>query len=468
MDSSHHRISPEGILHSAVAEVAETAGVVATAIGDIAGGVGDLSQRIGEEVSSLQTMQGQAAEVTRGIGAVRQAAADAAALTSTARCEAEGSIATLERADHTMRGLAEVVEGVRADAALLSDALKQIDSVASSIAVIAAQTRLLALNATIEAARAGEAGRGFAVVAGEVKALSASTSDATDQIQTTIAGLYEAAGGILSRAEEGLDKAVSARREAGALGDVMQRTRTVMAQINDMTIAIQGEASAIDQHAQQFLTGLSGTSAALVRSSDNLVSVSDLVGTVVERAEELIAIPIRAGIETVDTRMVEQVQHDAARIAALFEHAIAEGEISEADLFDRTYTPIPGTDPQQVMAKFTALTDRLLPAIQEPALEVDERVVFCAAVDINGYLPTHNLKFSKPHGADPIWNTANGRNRRIFNDRVGLRAGQNTKPFLLQSYRRDMGGIFVAMKDASAPIFVQGRHWGGLRLAYKA
>ena len=65
-------------------------------------------------------------------------------------------------------------------------------------------------------------------------------------------------------------------------------------------------------------------------------------------------------------------------------------------------------------------------------------------------------------------NTANGRNRRIFNDRVGLRAGQNTKPFLLQSYRRDMGGIFVAMKDASAPIFVQGRHWGGLRLAYKA
>ena len=36
-------------------------------------------------------------------------------------------------------------------------------------------------------------------------------------------------------------------------------------------------------------------------------------------------------------------------------------------------------------------------------------------------------------------------------------------------YRHDMGGgEFVLMKDVSAPIFVDGRHWGGLRLAYRA
>ena len=39
---------------------------------------------------------------------------------------------------------------------------------------------------------------------------------------------------------------------------------------------------------------------------------------------------------------------------------------------------------------------------------------------------------------------------------------------MLQTYRRDMGGgQFVMLKEASAPIMVQGRHWGGLRLAYK-
>jgi hypothetical protein len=69
---------------------------------------------------------------------------------------------------------------------------------------------------------------------------------------------------------------------------------------------------------------------------------------------------------------------------------------------------------------------------------------------------------------DVAWNTANCRNRRLFNDRVGLAAGRSTKKFLLQSYRRDMGGgRFVAMKDVSAPITVAGRHWGGRRIAYK-
>jgi methyl-accepting chemotaxis protein len=101
-------------------------------------------------------------------------------------------------------------------------------------------------------------------------------------------------------------------------------------------------------------------------------------------------------------------------------------------------------------------------------LDLDPRIVFCAAVDRNGYLPTHNRKFSHPQTDDPVWNAAHCRNRRIFDDRVGLKAGRSTAPFLLQVYRRDMGGgQSVLMKDLSAPITVGGRHWGGLRLAYR-
>jgi methyl-accepting chemotaxis protein len=45
----------------------------------------------------------------------------------------------------------------------------------------------------------------------------------------------------------------------------------------------------------------------------------------------------------------------------------------------------------------------------------------------------------------------------------------NTQPFLLQTYRRDLGGgKFTLMKDVSAPIMVQGRRWGGLRVCYRA
>jgi methyl-accepting chemotaxis protein len=37
-------------------------------------------------------------------------------------------------------------------------------------------------------------------------------------------------------------------------------------------------------------------------------------------------------------------------------------------------------------------------------------------------------------------------------------------PYLLQTYRRDTGEI---MHDMSAPIYVQGRHWGGFRIGYR-
>jgi methyl-accepting chemotaxis protein len=120
------------------------------------------------------------------------------------------------------------------------------------------------------------------------------------------------------------------------------------------------------------------------------------------------------------------------------------------------------------LTRFTEFTDRNLPPVQEAIAQLSPLVVFCAAVDRNGYLPTHNLKFSKPQGRNPEWNAANCRNRRIFNDNTGLNAGRNKKPFLLQTYRRDMGsGRYVLMKDLSAPITIKGRHWGGLRLAYK-
>jgi methyl-accepting chemotaxis protein len=124
----------------------------------------------------------------------------------------------------------------------------------------------------------------------------------------------------------------------------------------------------------------------------------------------------------------------------------------------------------QHRTKFLALTDKYFTEIQEEILGRNSEIVFCAAIDRNGYLPTHNKKFSLPQKAgDVAWNAANCRNRRIFNDKVGLKSGKNQGEPLVQAYRRDMGnGNYVMMKDISAPIFVVGRHWGGLRIGIKA
>ncbi|MBB5758514.1 methyl-accepting chemotaxis protein [Methylorubrum rhodinum] len=158
----------------------------------------------------------------------------------------------------------------------------------------------------------------------------------------------------------------------------------------------------------------------------------------------------------------------AAEIAAAFEGAIRDGDLTEEALFDVAYQPVPGTDPQQHLTAAVPALERLLPPIQERLLRLDERLVFCVAVDHNGYLPVHNRKYSQPQRpGDRTWNDANSRSRRIFDDRAGLMAARNVEPFLVQSYARELGGRTVMMQEVDSPIRIAGRHWGGLRMAYR-
>ncbi|MCW2249412.1 methyl-accepting chemotaxis protein [Azospirillum fermentarium] len=170
-----------------------------------------------------------------------------------------------------------------------------------------------------------------------------------------------------------------------------------------------------------------------------------------------------------DKEMGALCQDAAGRITQAFTAAIRSGRISKAALFDQRYQEIAGSNPKQFTTAFTTLADALLPPIQEEVLTRAQGVILCAAVDRNGYLPTHNRIYSKPQGSDPVWNAANCRNRRIFNDRAGMLAAHNRLPIFHHTYDRDMGGgQVVFLKEVDCPIMIDGDHWGGLRLAYKA
>ena len=166
---------------------------------------------------------------------------------------------------------------------------------------------------------------------------------------------------------------------------------------------------------------------------------------------------------------VELALRGASQISAAIEDLVARRVLSAADVFDNTYVPIEGTNPAQFRTRFLDAFDKVLPGIQEPLAASDRRMAFCAAVDRNGYLPVHNLIYSQPQRpGDVAWNTANSRNRRIFDDRAGLAAARNVRPYLIQSYPRDMGnGNIIMMREIDVPIRVLGRHWGALRTSYK-
>ncbi|MFZ5733207.1 MAG: methyl-accepting chemotaxis protein [Pseudomonadota bacterium] len=174
-------------------------------------------------------------------------------------------------------------------------------------------------------------------------------------------------------------------------------------------------------------------------------------------------------IQDSNTEDVMQAMEAGEALNRIFNDAVARGDITIDDLFDETYVEIEGTNPVQYRTKFLDWADRALPALQEAFAAKNTRVAFASCIDRNGYLPVHNKMYSHPQRpGDVAWNTANSRNRRIFNDAAGLAAGRNTRAYLVQTYARDMGnGQKVMMREIDVPISVGGRHWGGLRTAYR-
>ena len=170
-----------------------------------------------------------------------------------------------------------------------------------------------------------------------------------------------------------------------------------------------------------------------------------------------------------NTGFVARAMEAGVALTRIFEDGVAGRAISIDDMFDSDYVEIPGTNPPQHRTRILEWADRALPPFQEAFLAKDPRMAFCVMIDRNGYLPVHNKIYSHPQRpGDTAFNTANSRNRRIFNDPAGLAAGRNQRPYLIQSYARDMGGgLTVMMREIDVPIRVRGRHWGGFRTAYK-
>jgi methyl-accepting chemotaxis protein len=424
-------------------------------------GIDDVVVAAEQMIATNQSIATTAAKAQDSALTVKAGMADATSAIRHALGSARDNVATLAQATNSF-------------SAILGDATSTVQKVSESseaINAIAREIQLIAVNAGVEAARSGAAGRGFAVIANAVKDLAEQTRAATAETVRQLGALSQVIDRLAGESRESAAKAREATAENEAIdrhleafdgfgravnrlvGDIEQIARPV-----DENIRVCGNVISELEHLAEGMKTARQDFGETARRIDGLVDASqDLVGFIAEKA-----------VNTRNGALVTLAMETAGTITRMFEQAVDRGEIGLADLFDDDYRPIPGTDPQQVMTRFVSLTDRLLPAVQEPILSVDPRIAFCAAVDRNGYLPTHNKKFSRPQGHDPVWNAANSRNRRIFNDRTGLAAGRNTKPSLVQTYRRDMGGgQFVLMKDISAPIRVKGRHWGGFRIGVK-
>jgi methyl-accepting chemotaxis protein len=152
-------------------------------------------------------------------------------------------------------------------------------------------------------------------------------------------------------------------------------------------------------------------------------------------------------------------------ISAVIEGWLQSGTVTQERLFSYLYYPISDTEPTKYTTDYDTFADRDFPAVLEKYFSKSNTVLYAVAMDRNGYVPTHNRQYSQPLTGNRAVDLVNNRTKRMYGDQIGFKAARNTKPYLIQMYARDTG---ESAADVSVPVMVKGRHWGCVRIGFRA
>jgi len=284
-------------LNTAVAQLGETLGAVATSSGSIDDGsreisvsADDLSKRTEQQAASLEETAAALDEITANVANSTKRADEARAVAGEANRSAQQS--------------GEIVAGAIEAMKRIEHSSGQISNIIGVIDEIAFQTNLLALNAGVEAARAGEAGKGFAVVAQEVRELAQRSAQAAREIKELIRkSSTEVEGGVRLVQDTGASlQAISVH-----VGTINQHMDAIAISAREQSVGLSEVNTAVNQMDQ-----VTQRNAAMVEET-NAASAS-LANEAVRLREQIsrFALPNVSGV-TRDLRAVHRQMETAAR-----------------------------------------------------------------------------------------------------------------------------------------------------------
>lgn len=453
---------------SAVMKVAKLSGDLGIRTLDLQADISELAERVTQQARTIEAISGAAAQLSQDGERVSLAGQDAREKAVAARAIIDDSGRQLSTANGNFVDLIEQVSRIHARLDGFGEALKTVAHVTSVISGIASQTNLLALNATIEAARAGDAGRGFAVVAAEVKKLAQETGTATQTIEQSITALTSEAGGMLDSIMRGAQTARTAQSDTRNIEALVERLAALMLDLSSNSEGVAQRIGSMVGSAGEIRTGLAALAST---SSDNAGGLQRLSGRITSASEDtnlLLQYLAESGVDIPDSPYIRFSLESAEAVARSIEQAIAEGRISESEVFSEHYAPILGTNPVQYSHPIQPVMLAAARARQEVA-RTYPGLFGMTFTDRNAYGALAMPERSHPQRqGDDVWNAEHARQGLIFDFADTREQCKITQPFCIKAYRRPTAeGEIVLLKQVIASIHVRGRHWGILQMAYQ-
>jgi methyl-accepting chemotaxis protein len=398
----------------------------------------------------------------------------------------------------------ELVRGTSTAAGHASAILELIDA-------IAGETTLLSLNAAIEAAHAGIAGNGFGIIADEIRALAETTSRATQEIATLIAGLASASDAMTTTAGEAVAQTSAVHDETTVIQATVAELRGELDRTVDQAVEV---ATIVDQQLAALRELRDGTEMARRRVDGDGDETSDdgrlelaMLGM---RAHALAA---RRPLGTVAEEIRALGLAVAGEMDAVFEAAIARGSVRLEDCFDTGYVeltgaaiaklgrlfdvskvPSRGFDPPKYETRYDRAVEDGFNALIDASVAKHRAIKAMFAVDLNGFCFGHYKDCRQAWTGDPARDLDHNRIKRFFEDPLSLRCSriglgpaadalpprtpyatfrergctvrrESTRPWAIFTYARDTGIVY---NDLSLALYARDQRVATIRIIYDA
>jgi methyl-accepting chemotaxis protein len=447
--------------------IPESCGEVTVGCSDVTGILQKVIESSGRLRAEHAALQGSVAELESDQRAVSDASEEARLLSARAIDRLSEGTSMIQSSLGEIGVLVTLVDTLTEHVTEFAAAMEQVRKCSADIETIAKTTDILALNAAIEAMRAGEAGKTFAVVAHEVKTLASDAKVATNEISRTIDALSDRANLVIGKIEFGGEASDKAKASISRIDETISGVGDLVREVDGQNDQIARSTATISSHVSRVHNVLSEFDSAAAENEQKLVQAQERMAELEEMASVMFDRVVHAGLAPQDSLMVEKAQAGSAEVTALALAALADGSLTDAQLFDDNYVEVAGTNPQLYRNKFSDWADANWRPVLDRIKASDPNIIATVCDDRNGFLPTHLSDRSKAPTGEYSHDLQYCRNGRIIFNAIDKRIKNSDAPYSMAVYRYEGDGRqYRVVRLASVPIVINGRRWGDYEISY--